>query len=134
MLVRPSVRVCVRLKPVLLVTHSLVFLKNLAQLYLLRITKNWQEQNFEENTALHKSEQDVSKMGQKCCFLHFLKNFSISFSWKYSKLKTYIVIYISLQTPYLAKFWFSSYRQKCFWLIRLQVYLKCSISRKKGGI
>ena len=27
-------------------------------------------------------------------------------------MKNYIVIYISLQTPYLAKFWFSSYMDK----------------------
>ena len=48
-----------------------------------------------------------------------------------NNLKWNIVIYISLQSPYLSKVWFLSYVSKCFWPIRLQDSSKCNISRKK---
>ena len=49
-------------------------------------------------------------------------------------MNNHIVIYISPQTPYLAKFWFSSYGPKCSQPKRLQDSLKCNILRKKCGI
>ena len=50
--------------------------------------------------------------------------FSLNLKWS-------IVIYISLQSPYLSKVWFLSYVSKCFWPIRLQDSSKCNISRKE---
>ena len=47
-------------------------------------------------------------------------------------MKTNIVIDISPPIPYVAKCWFSSYGPKCGWPIKLQVSVKCNISRKKG--
>ena len=38
---------------------------------------------------------------------------------------------ISSPVPYLAKFWFSSFKSKSCWPIKLQDSLKCNISRKK---
>ena len=64
-------------------------------------------------------------------FWIFFEKFGISFSWKYSKLKTNVVVDISAPIPYLAKFWFSSYGPKCCRPIKLQDTLKCNISRKK---
>ena len=54
-------------------------------------------------------------------------------SWKWSKMKTSIVIDLSpqIRISYLAKFRFSSYGPKCSWPIKLQDSLKCNISRKK---
>ena len=46
-------------------------------------------------------------------------------------MKNHNDIYISLKTPYLATFWFSSYGPECCWPITLQDSLKCNISRKK---
>ena len=46
-------------------------------------------------------------------------------------METNIVFDISPPIPYLAKFWFSSYRSKCYQPIKLQDSLKCNISRKK---
>ena len=66
--------------------------------------------------------------------LDLLKNFVISFSWKWSKMKTNIVTDISPPIPYLAKFWVSSYGSKCCWPIKLQGSLKCNISRKKESV
>ena len=39
-------------------------------------------------------------------------------------MKNHIVVYNSLQTPYLAKFSFSSYGPRCSQSIRVQDYLK----------
>ena len=72
------------------------------------------------------------KIFPKWCFLHFLKNFVSSFSWKQCKMKNYI-IYISPQTL-SAKFWFSRYRPNCSWTVRLQDSVIGNISRKKWGI
>ena len=57
----------------------------------------------------------------------FLKKF---FSFSLNNLKWNIVIYISLQSPYLSKVWLIIYVSKCFWPIRLQYFSKCNISRK----
>ena len=48
-------------------------------------------------------------------------------------MKTSIVLDLpsKIRISYLAKFWFSSYGQKCSWPIKLQDSLKYSISRKK---
>ena len=55
-------------------------------------------------------------------------------TWKQSKVENHIVVYISLQTPCLARFWFSSYEPKCSQSIRLQDSSKFNISRKEKGI
>ena len=47
-------------------------------------------------------------------------------------MKTYIVVDISSPIPYLGKFWFSSYGPKCCQPMKLQDFLNCDISRKKG--
>ena len=47
-------------------------------------------------------------------------------------METDTAIDISPPIPYLAKFWFSNYRLKCRWPIKLQDSLKCNISKKKG--
>ena len=60
-----------------------------------------------------------------------MKNFVISFSYKYSKMEINIVVDISPPVSYLAKFWFSSYGPKCCQPIKLQDSLKCNISKKK---
>ena len=59
----------------------------------------------------------------------FWKKNSLVFSL--NNLKWNIVIYISLQSPYLSKVWFISYMSKFFWPIRLQDFSKCNVSRKK---
>ena len=41
--------------------------------------------------------------------------------------------YISPQTPYSAKLWFSSYGPKCSWSIKLQDSLKCLKKRNEGS-
>ena len=46
-------------------------------------------------------------------------------------METNIVVDISPQISYLAKFWFSSYGSKCCQPIKLQGFLKCNISKKK---
>ena len=46
-------------------------------------------------------------------------------------METKIVVDISPQISYLAKFWFSSYGSKCCQPIKLQGFLKCNISKKK---
>ena len=46
-------------------------------------------------------------------------------------MKSNIVIDISTLFPYEAKLCFSNHRSKCGWTIKLQVSLKCNISRKK---
>ena len=46
-------------------------------------------------------------------------------------METNIVVDISPQISYLAKFWFSSYGSKCCQPIKLQDFLKCNISKKK---
>ena len=61
-------------------------------------------------------------------FFGFLKNFVISFSWKWSKRKTNFLVDLSTPISYLAKFWFSSYGPKCN---QIAGFLKCHISRKK---
>ena len=63
-------------------------------------------------------------------FLPFFKVFSLVCSRIKSRMKLHTVIYASLLTPYLAKFWFSRYGPKCSQLIRLQDSVKCNISRK----
>ena len=45
-----------------------------------------------------------------------------------------IVIDILPPIPYMAKFWFLSFGPKYCWLIKLQDYLKCNISREKWMI
>ena len=60
--------------------------------------------------------------------------FVITFPWKQSKVENHIVVYISLQTPCLARCWFSSYEPKCSQSIRLQDSSKFNISRKEKGI
>ena len=47
-------------------------------------------------------------------------------------METNIVVDISLPSPYLAKFWFLSYRPKCCHSMKLQDSSKCNISIKKG--
>ena len=44
------------------------------------------------------------------------------------------IIYISPQTPYLEKFWFSSYGPKCCQAIRLQDSLKYNISYNHNSL
>ena len=46
-------------------------------------------------------------------------------------METNIVVDISPQISYLAKFWFSSYGSKCCQPIKLQDFLKFNISKKK---
>ena len=46
-------------------------------------------------------------------------------------MKSNIVIDTSTLFPYEAKLCFSNHRSKCGWTIKLQVSLKCNISRKK---
>ena len=46
-------------------------------------------------------------------------------------METNIVVDISPQISYLAKFWFSSYGSKFCQPIKLQDFLKCNISKKK---
>ena len=46
-------------------------------------------------------------------------------------MKTNISIDISPPSPYLSKFWFSSYGPECCWPMNLQDSLECNISRKK---
>ena len=45
-------------------------------------------------------------------------------------MKTNIVIDISTPIPYLTKFWVSHYGPKCYQPMKLQVSLKCDISKK----
>ena len=72
-----------------------------------------------------KRTQNDSKIG----FYGLFKKFCyVSFSWKYSKVKTNIVIDIS--TKLLAKFWVSKFEPKCCQPIKLQDSLKCNIVRK----
>ena len=47
-------------------------------------------------------------------------------------MKTNIFIDFSPPIPYLDKFWLSSRGPKCCRPIKLQDYIKCNISRKKG--
>ena len=47
-------------------------------------------------------------------------------------METNIVADVSPPIPYLEKFWFSSNEPKCCQPIKLQVPLRCNISRKKG--
>ena len=49
-------------------------------------------------------------------------------------MKANFIIGISPPIPYPTKFWFSSYRPKCCWPVKLQDSLKCYISRKKWMI
>ena len=81
-------------------------------------------------TSLPENGQNGSKI---VFFAFFEKKNFIIFSWKKSKIKNNVVIYISLQPLYLIKFWFSSYGPKCSQPIRLQDSLKCNISRKERG-
>ena len=68
--------------------------------------------------------------GPKIGFFGYFEQFChVSFSWKYSKMKTNNVIDIS--PTYLAKFWVSSYGTKCCQPIKLQDSFKCNIVRKK---
>ena len=76
----------------------------------------------------------MRKMGQKWRFLHSLKNFGFRFSRKLSKMKNHIVIYISPQTPYLAKLWFSSFGRKYCWPIKLQDSLNVISQERKEGL
>ena len=69
-------------------------------------------------------------MAPKQGFLDLFRNFVISFSWKQSKIKTNIVIDISVPVPYLLKCWLSSYGLKCCQPIKLQYSLKYIILRK----
>ena len=62
------------------------------------------------------------------CFLDFLKNFVISFSWKWSKRKTNFVVDLSTPISYLAKFWFSSYGPKCNQIAGFLKYLKKKVN------
>ena len=39
------------------------------------------QQNLKENSILPKTGQNRPRIDQKCCFLHFLKNVVISFTW-----------------------------------------------------
>ena len=84
---------------------------------------------FVENSFLLKFGQKELKnkvfcIFWKCC--HF-------FSWKQFKMKILLILDFSLQTLCLEKLlvW-SNY--PCFWPIRLQDSLKCTISRKKWVI
>ena len=74
---------------------------------------------------------DLHKKGPQYGFVFFLKKFFMSCSWKWSRMKTNIVIDISPAIAFVAKFWFSSYEPECCWPIKLQDSLKCNISRKK---
>ena len=47
-------------------------------------------------------------------------------------METNIVADVSPPIPYLEKFWFCSNEPKCCQPIKLQVPLRCNISRKKG--
>ena len=49
-------------------------------------------------------------------------------------LKNHIVIDISMQILYLAKFWFLSYKPKWSWSIKLLDSLKCNILGMKCGM
>ena len=75
--------------------------------------------------------QNFGENGPKIGFFGFFGKFGISFSWKWSKMKTNIVIDISPQILYLTKLWLSSYEPKCCQPIKLQDSFKCNILRKK---
>ena len=74
------------------------------------------------------------KMSRKSCFFAFLKNFVIkgNFVTK-GNLKWKIIIAISTQSPCLAKFWCSSYRQKCSCPIRLHDSLSIIFQEIEGS-
>ena len=75
------------------------------QWYLELKKNNWQEQHFKENVVLFRNGENGPKMDLKLYFFFaFLKDFVISFSVEKSKLKNYVVIYISSQTPYLSTY------------------------------
>ena len=129
------VRPCACLKPVLRGTRSLVFFLNLAQWDLVRIKKKTGKNRITRKILFYpKMKKMGPKRSENGVFLHISKDFVISFFLKQSKMKNHIVIYISPQTPFLSKFWFSSYVPKCPWPDRFNDSLKCNISRKKRTI
>ena len=71
----------------------------------------------------------IGKMGQKWSFLILLKDLVINFYWICSIMKNYIIYCVPAPIPYLGKFLFLGYGQKCSQPIRLQEFLINHISR-----
>ena len=103
---RSSISACVRLKPALLgiITHQFFLKFGTVILVLEKTVKSriWWEFLFARR---------MDRMGQKWCFLHFLKNCVISFSGKL-KIKNHIAICISPQTTYLVKLYSSQVKDQ----------------------
>ena len=87
------------------------------------------EPDFWEKFFCSKNWKNGPKMGQKHGFLNILRNFVITFYWICSIMKIYSICCVPAQIPYLGKFWFLIYWQKCSQPIRLLDFLINNISK-----
>ena len=74
------------------------------------------------------------KSDPKTRFFYFLKNFAIDFCWKCPLINIYVVIYLTVQIPYLGKLLLFSYNLKGFQPISLQDSLITNTSCLNGWI
>ena len=93
------------------------------------------EPDFLEKTFLPLKLGKWTKNGPKIvCFFDLLKNLVINFYWICFIMKTYIVICVPVQIPYLGKILFLRYGPKCSQPMRFQDFLINHISRKNQWI
>ena len=75
---------------------------------------------FRKNFLFSKINTIGQKRSKDWGLKHFLKKFVCVFCWKWPEIKTDVVIYLLVQTPYLGKFLFLIYSMKCSQPVRLQ--------------
>ena len=87
---------------------------------MLRDHYSWTEAHFLGKALFGQKQQKMIENDTTFGFYHYFENLFFFFAGNVLKLKIDIVIYLSVQIPYLGKFLLMSYSRKGFQPIRLQ--------------
>ena len=94
--------VCLAVSLLVFSRRVISFLFFFVQWQIIRIFKNWQNPFFQENSFLPKFVKKDPKLHQnRLFFFEFLKNFVISFSWKWSNFIFGKILVLKLWTEML---------------------------------